>query len=104
MLRFVLFSVLASVLILGFPLVVFAQLEVYENENYGFSIEYPSGWFIDDNLPQENPWIEIVAVLPDQDYWSKGIYVNLWKNYFTVTPQEHLKRHNENALAWCSYK
>ena len=83
----------------------FGQFEpftlVFENGE-GFSIEYPSGWIIDDNLPQENPWIEIVAVLPDQDYWSKGIYVNLWKNYFTVTPQEHLDRHNENALAWCT--
>ena len=80
----------------------FGQFETYENLEYGFSIEYPSGWIIDDNLPQENPWIEIVAILPDQDYWSKGIYVNLWKNYFTVTPQEHLERHNENALTWCS--
>jgi len=80
----------------------FGQFETYENLEYGFSIEYPSGWIIDDNLPQENPWIEIVAILPDQDYWSKGIYVNLWENYFTVTPQEHLERHNENALAWCS--
>jgi len=80
----------------------FGQFETYENLEYGFSIEYPLGWIIDDNLPQENPWIEIVAVLPDQDYWSKGIYVNLWKNYATVTPQEHLERHNENALAWCS--
>jgi len=80
----------------------FGQFETYENLEYGFSIEYPSGWIIDDNLSQENPWIEIVAILPDQDYWSKGIYVNFWKNYFTVTPQEHLERHNENALAWCS--
>jgi len=80
----------------------FGQFETYENLEYGFSIEYPSGWIIDENLSQENPWIEIVAVLPDQDYWSKGIYVNLWKNYFTVTPQEHLERHNENALAWCT--
>jgi len=80
----------------------FGQFETYENLEYGFSIEYPSGWIIDENLSQENPWIEIVAVLPDQDYWSKGIYVNLWKNYFTVTPQEHLDRHNENALAWCT--
>ncbi len=80
----------------------FGQFETYENFEYGFSIEYPSGWIIDENLPQENPWIAIVAILPDQDYWSKGIYVNLWKNYLTVTPQEHLERHNENALAWCS--
>ncbi|KKL93248.1 hypothetical protein LCGC14_1876570 [marine sediment metagenome] len=80
----------------------FGQFETYENLEYGFSIEYSSGWIIDDDLPQKNPWIEIVAILPDQDYWSKGIYVNLWKNYFTVTPQEHLERHNENALTWCS--
>ncbi len=80
----------------------FGQFGTYENLEYSFSIEYPSGWIIDDNLPQENPWTEIVAILPDQDYWSKGIYVNLWKNYFTVTPQEHLERHNENALAWCT--
>ena len=78
------------------------QFDTYENLEYGFSIEYPTGWIVDDNLPQQSPWIEIVAILPDQDYWSKGIYVNLWKNYFTVTPQEHLERHNENALAWCS--
>ncbi len=80
----------------------FGQFETYENLEYGFSIDYPSGWIIDDNLPQENPWIEIVAILPDQDYWSKGIYVNLWKNDVTDTPQEYLERHNENALAWCS--
>jgi len=80
----------------------FGQFETYENFEYGFSIEYPSGWIIDENLPQENPWIAIVAILPDQDYWSKGIYVNLWKNYVTGIPQEHLERHNENALAWCS--
>jgi len=80
----------------------FGQLESYDNLEYGFSIEYPSGWIIDDNLPQESPWIEIVAILPDQDYWSQGIYVNLWKNYYTVTPEEHLERHNENALTWCS--
>ena len=80
----------------------FGQFETYENFEYGFSIEYPSGWIVDDNLPQENPWIEIVAILPEQDYWSKGIYVNLWKNDITGTPQEYLERHNENALAWCS--
>ena len=80
----------------------FLNKQTYENLEYGFSIVSPSGWIVDDNLPQQNPWIEIVAILPDQDYWSKGIYVNLWKNYFTVTPQEHLERHNENALAWCS--
>ncbi len=80
----------------------FGQLESYENLEYGFSIEYPSGWIIHDNLLQESPWIEIVAILPDQDYWSQGIYVNLWENYYTVTPEEHLERHNENALTWCS--
>ena len=80
----------------------FGQFETHENLEYGFSIEYPSGWIIDENLPQKNPWIEIVAILPDQDYWSKGIYVNLWKNYVTGIPQEYLERHNENALAWCS--
>jgi len=80
----------------------FLNKQTYENLEYGFSIVSPSGWIVDDNLPQQSPWIEIVAILPDQDYWSKGIYVNLWKNYFTVTPQEHLERHNENALAWCS--
>ena len=80
----------------------FGQFETYENLEYGFSIEIPSGWIVDDNLPQQSPWTEIVAILPEQDYWSKGVYVNLWENYFTVTPEEHLERHNENALAWCS--
>lgn len=96
------FMIMLLITISSTTVSAFGQFETYENLEYGFSIEYPSGWIIDDNLPQENPWIEIVAILPDQDYWSKGIYVNLWKNDVTGTPQEYLERHNENAMVWCS--
>ncbi len=83
----------------------YAQSKTYENQEYGFTIEYPSEWILNDSIPQKNKWIEIVSFLPDTKDWSQGIYVNKWdddlkdKNFDS---NEYLENHNKAAQDWCS--
>ncbi len=96
--------------LLLFPLLIsipnsYAQSKTYENQEYGFTIEYPSEWILNDAIPQNNKWIEIVSFLPDTKDWSQGIYVNKWdgdlkdKNFDS---NEYLENHNKAAQDWCS--
>jgi len=96
--------------LLLFPLLIsipnsYAQSKTYENQEYGFTIEYPSEWILNDAIPQKNKWIEIVSFLPDTKDWSQGIYVNKWngdlkdKNFDS---NEYLENHNKAAQEWCS--
>ena len=96
--------------LLLFPLLIsipnsYAQSKTYENQEYGFTIEYPSEWILNDAIPQKNKWIEIVSFLPDTKDWSQGIYVNKWdgdlkdKNFDS---NEYLENHNKAAQDWCS--
>jgi len=83
----------------------FAQSTTYENQEYGFSIEYPSEWILNDAIQQKNPWIEIVSFLPDTPDWSAGIYVNMWDGDLKdkdFDSEEFLENHNQAAQDWCS--
>ncbi len=83
----------------------YSESELYENQEYGFTIEFPSEWILNDTIPQKNKWIEIVSFLPDTEDWSQGIYVNKWngdlkdKNFDS---NEYLEDHNKAAQDWCS--
>ena len=37
--------------------VAFTEIKMYENQEYRFTIEYPSGWILNDTIPQKNKWI-----------------------------------------------
>ncbi len=102
--------ILFGLCLLLFPLLIsipnsYAQSKIYENQEYGFTIEYPSEWILNDVIPQKNKWIEIVSFLPDTKDWSQGIYVNKWdgdlkdKNFDS---NEYLENHNKAAQEWCS--
>ena len=39
----------------------------YYNDEFGFSIDYPSGWYIDDELIQDGDWFGIVAFSSEYD-------------------------------------
>ena len=83
----------------------FAEIKMYENQEYGFTIEYPSGWILNDSIPQKNKWIEIVSFLPDSKDWSQGIYVNRWEGDLkdkNFDSNEYLENHNKAAQDWCS--
>ena len=83
----------------------FAEIKMYENQEYGFTIEYPSGWILNDTIPQKNKWIEIVSFIPDTEDWSQGIYVNKWEGDLkdkNFDSNEYLENHNKAAQDWCS--
>ena len=83
----------------------FAEIKMYENQEYGFTIEYPSGWILNDTIPQKNKWIEIVSFIPDTEDWSQGIYVNKWEGDLKdkdFDSNEYLENHNKAAQDWCS--
>jgi len=81
------------------------EIKMYENQEYGFTIEYPSGWILNDTIPQKNKWIEIVSFIPDTEDWSQGIYVNKWEGDLkdkNFDSNEYLENHNKAAQDWCS--
>ena len=81
------------------------KIKMYENQEYGFMIGYPSGWIINDTIPQKNKWIEIVSFIPDTEDWSQGIYVNKWDGDLKdkdFDSNEYLENHNKAAQDWCS--
>ena len=85
--------------------VAFTEIKMYENQEYGFTIEYPSGWILNDTIPQKNKWIEIVSFIPDTEDWSQGIYVNKWEGDLkdkNFDSNEYLENHNQAAQDWCS--
>jgi len=96
--------------LLLFPLLIsipdsYAQSKAYENQEYGFTIKYPSEWILNDAIPQKNKWIEIVSFLPDTKDWSQGIYVNKWDGDLKdkdFDSNEYLENHNKGAQDWCS--
>ncbi|HUT06352.1 MAG TPA: hypothetical protein VMW74_06660 [Nitrosopumilaceae archaeon] len=96
--------------LLLFPILIstpesYAQSEVYENQEYGFTMKYPSDWILNDAIPQKNKWIEIVSFLPDTKDWSQGIYVNKWDGDLKdkdFDSKEFLENHNKGAQDWCS--
>ena len=85
--------------------VAFTEIKMYENQEYRFTIEYPSGWILNDTIPQKNKWIEIVSFIPDTEDWSQGIYVNKWEGDLkdkNFDSNEYLENHNQAAQDWCS--
>ena len=83
----------------------YSESNLYENQEYGFTIEYPSGWTVNDEIPQTNPWIEIVSFIPPTEGWSQGIYVNKWLGALegkVFDSNEYLETHNKAAQDWCS--
>ena len=106
---------ISRVLCLGLSLVLFpilipipnsySESGLYENQEHGFTIEYPSNWIVDDAIPQKNEWIEIVSFLPDTEEWSQGIYVNKWEGDLKdkdFDSAEYLDNHSKAAQDWCS--
>lgn len=83
----------------------YSSSQIYENLDYGFTIEYPSDWILNDTLPQKNKWVEIVSIVPSTETWAQGIYVNKWigdlKNKL-FNPNEYLEAHDKAAQEWCS--
>ena len=85
--------------------VAFTEIKMYENQEYRFTIEYPSGWILNDTIPQKNKWIEIVSFIPDTEDWSQGIYVYKWEGDLkdkNFDSNEYLENHNQAAQDWCS--
>ena len=83
----------------------FAEIKMYENQKYRFTIEYPSEWILNDTIPQKNKWIEIVSFIPNTEAWSQGIYVNKWEGDLkdkNFDSNEYLENHNKAAQDWCS--
>ena len=83
----------------------FAEIKMYENQEYRFTIEYPSEWTRNDTIPQKNKWIEIVSFIPNTEVWSQGIYVNKWEGDLkdkNFDSNEYLEDHNKAAQDWCS--
>ena len=83
----------------------YSDSQIYENPDYGFTIEYPSNWILNETIPQKNKWIEIVSFTPPTEEWFQGIYVNKWigdlKNKI-FDSNEYLDTHNKAAQEWCS--
>ena len=83
----------------------FIEIKMYENQEHRFTIEYPSGWILNDTIPQKNKWIEIVSFIPDTEDWSQGIYVYKWEDDLkdkNFDSREYLENHNQAAQDWCS--
>ena len=83
----------------------YSESQIYENQDFGFMIEYPYDWILNDTLPQTNKWNEIVSIVPPTEEWSQEIYVNKWigdlKNKM-FDSSAYLEAHNKAAKEWCS--
>ena len=55
---------------------------VYTSDEYGFSIEYPTEWFVEDKIIQNDSWIGIVAFTPNLDIWDSFLGVALSQDNF----------------------
>jgi len=79
----------------GFFPNAYAQLTVYENEDYGFSIEYPRNWFVNSTVIEADP-------IPgfDEGQFSYVFITDVpgdWKYSITVSYiiNDNIARHNQ---------
>ncbi|MEJ2261041.1 MAG: hypothetical protein P8X83_05215 [Nitrosopumilaceae archaeon] len=85
--------------------VAYSESNIYENQEYGFTLQYPVDWILDDEIPQTNKWVDIVSFVPPTEGWSQGIYVNKWEGDLketTFDSAQYLETHNQAAQDWCA--
>lgn len=80
------------------------SFNTYQNANYGFSVDYPSGWIVDDEPIHEENWVNIVAFFPQGDFKATSIQVTFVSNdneFVGLSENEFLNKMVENTKDWC---
>lgn len=77
------------------PSVAFQQeTKVYQNIDYGFSIEYPNEWAVYDEIIQQNNWARIVTLASDSK-WNASIGIDFFTDdsgFQGLQSQEYLDK------------
>ncbi len=71
---------------------------------FGFTIEYPSNWIVDDKVLRDESGFSIVGFTPDGDY-TNSIYVLNRQNepeMVGLTDNSYLRLLKENTKNWCT--
>ncbi len=78
--------------------------DVFESKQFSFSIEYPSDWFVDDEVISNEFGDSIVGFTPDGDY-SNSIYVTFSPNsdeFAGLSGDSYLQLLEDDARGWCT--
>ncbi len=78
--------------------------KVFESKRFGFTIEYPSDWLVDDEVISYDEGESIVAFSLDNS-WTTWIYVNyelISPNMIGLTGNSYLNQIEKDLVEWCS--
>jgi len=78
--------------------------KVFESSQFGFSIEYPSDWLVDDEVISYDEGESIVAFSLDNS-WTTWIYVNYGLNspsMIGLTGNSYMNQIEKDLVEWCS--
>ena len=78
-----LFVFMVFIIILNTPM---SHAELFESQDYGFKIDFPAGWYIDDSLITYEPYpgyddgrVSFVGAYDDENFWNHLIEVSFTK-------------------------
>jgi len=77
---------------------------IFESSQFGFSMEYPSEWTVDDEVLSEEGWDNIVGFTPTYD-WTTSIIVGYGENdpsMVGLTGVSYLDQLSDGLGEWCS--
>ena len=97
--------------IILFVLPIESHAEKYQNQEYGFEINFPEGWYLDDYLITYEPVpgydegsASFVGIYDDSNFWSHAIEIGFIKNDVIARNydgQEYLDRFGMTLAEYC---
>ena len=97
--------------IILFALPIDSHAEKYQNQEYGFEIDFPDGWYLDDYLITYEPIpgydegsASLVGIFDDSIFWNHVIEVGFIKNdviAINYEGQEYLDRFGMTLAEYC---
>ena len=80
------------------------KYNTYYNTDYKFSIEYPKGWVIDDELVWDNNWVNVVAFYPNEEFEGTSVQLIFTANdaeLIGLSSNQFLKKMIQITNDWC---
>jgi len=74
------------------------------NSPHGFSLKYPTGWFVDDEIWKDDYYIEYVYFLPEKDDYINFIMVAIHQadyDYRGISSSEYMSKLNSYLSDGC---
>ena len=93
-----------------FSIFPYTNAELYEDQYYGFAIDVPDGWYIDDEVitydpnPGYDDGISSLAVFYKDENWTNSIEISIIKDYFlnkSQNDQEYLDGFKADLKEYC---